>query len=210
MVTAEFSTLKSQIEPMDFIIPHLRTKTLVLASQSPRRQELVKALGLPVVVRTREVNEHYPSTLPVAEVATFLAELKAEPLLSDLGEDEILLTGDTTVVLDDQVLNKPADRAEAEWMLRQLSGRSHEVITGVCMVYRSERTVFSDRAEVRISALDERLIESYLDSGSPFDKAGAYGAQDDFGKLAIESVYGSFYTVMGFPIHLIYKAMKAL
>lgn len=193
---------------MKLSIPHFEGKTLVLASKSPRRQELVRSLGLPVEVRIREIDEVYPDNLPARDVAAYLAKRKAAPLIGTLGENEVLLTGDTTVVLQDTVLNKPADRRHAEAMLRSLSGCTHEVITGVCMVYGSHHQVFSDSAEVTFGELDDLLIQAYLDTGSPFDKAGAYGIQDDFGKIAVERINGSFFTVMGFPVHLIYRTLK--
>ncbi|UCS95926.1 Maf family nucleotide pyrophosphatase [Echinicola marina] len=186
----------------------LNTKKIVLASKSPRRQELMKGLFIPFEVRTKEVNEDFPEDLAPTEVATYLAEKKAKAFESDLAFDELLITSDTTVLVDGKVLNKPANKLEAIDMLKLLSGKSHQVVSGVCMMDKSRKTVYSDITEVHFNKLSDDEIEFYIDKCQPFDKAGAYGIQEWIGYAAVHKLVGSFYTVMGLPVHKIYEELK--
>ena len=189
---------------------------LVLASNSPRRKQLLTDLGLPFEVRLREVAEDFPPHLRRAAVAEYLAAHKAAAYANDLAADEIVLTADTIVCLADDVLNKPADTAEAHAMLTRLQGRAHEVYTGVCLLAGAAagvaptQTVFSDCATVHFRALSAPEIAYYIARCQPFDKAGAYGAQDWIGLAAITRLEGSYFTVMGLPTHRIWEELTRL
>ena len=176
------------------------TPKLVLASNSPRRQELLTRLGLDFEVRIKAVDESYPADLRQAAIAEYLAEKKAAAYLPELKPDELLLTADTIVCLDDQILNKPVDVAEARTMLRALSGRAHDVITGVCLRSTAKKIILHDVTRVYFKDLSPTEIDEYVEKYQPLDKAGAYGAQDWIGMVAIHRLEGSFYNVMGLPI----------
>ena len=180
---------------------------LILASKSPRRQALLKGLDLDFEIRTREVDESFPEDMPVREVAEFLAVKKSEAF-GTLAEKELLITSDTTVVLGDAIMNKPADGQEATKMLEQLSGRVHEVVTGVCL-RSAERTVrFSETTQVFFRELAAHEIQYYIDKYRPFDKAGAYGIQEWIGMAAIEKIEGDYYNVMGLPMAALYGQLR--
>lgn len=176
---------------------------LILASGSPRRQELLNKLGLNFTVRVKEVSEDYPAHLRREQVAEYLANHKAEAYRSDL-QDELIITADTIVCLEEQVLNKPKDEAEAIRMLRQLSGQVHDVITGVCLLSREKKDLFHDLTRVHFRPLTETEISYYVQHYRPYDKAGAYGAQEWMGMVAINRIEGSYFNVMGLPVHLLY------
>ncbi len=180
---------------------------LVLASGSPRRRQLLDQLGLTFTVEVRPTDEAFSANMPVGEVAEFLARRKAEQFVHDLGS-RLVLCADTVVIIDDEILNKPADATEAHQMLRRLSGRTHEVRTGVCLLSPDGMDSFTDVATVRFSELTDAEIDYYIRTSQPFDKAGAYGAQDFMGLMGIEQLEGSFYTVMGLPTHLVFKALS--
>ena len=182
-------------------------RRLILASNSPRRKELLEKLDLDFTVRVKEVAEDFPENLRREEIAEYLANRKAEAYQPDMQPDEIILTADTIVCLEDQVLNKPADEAEAYRMLTLLSGRQHTVITGVCLLSRDKKVLFHDATQVYFKSLSETEINYYLEHYAPYDKAGAYGAQDWLGLIAIERLEGSFYNVMGLPVHAIYAEL---
>ncbi|MBD8491337.1 septum formation protein Maf [Echinicola sp. CAU 1574] len=186
----------------------LPNKKIILASKSPRRQELLKGLDLIFDIKLKDVNEDFPANLPDNEVAAFLAEKKALAFENDLKEDEILITSDTTVLIDKKVLNKPKDKDDAIHMLRQLSGNIHHVITGVCIFDKTKKVVFDDMTEVHFKHLSNEEMEYYIDKYHPFDKAGSYGIQEWIGYAAVDKIIGSFYTVMGLPVHRIYEELK--
>ncbi len=181
---------------------------IILASKSPRRQELLRGLDIDFEIRTKEVNEDFPEELPQNQVARFLAEKKATAFASELGENEILITSDTTVLINGNVLNKPKDREEAIKMLQQLSGNIHQVISGVCMMDKNKKIAFDDLTEVHFKNLSLEEIEAYIDNYHPFDKAGSYGVQEWIGYAAVFKLVGSFYTVMGLPVHRVYEELK--
>ena len=188
---------------------------LLLASNSPRRKQLLADLGLPFEVRLREVDETFPPHLRRAEVAEYLAARKAAAYAPDLAHNELLITADTIVCLDDDVLNKPADAAEATAMLTRLQGRTHEVYTGVCLLAGAagptqQKVVFSDCARVTFRALTPAEIAYYIARCQPYDKAGAYGAQDWLGLAAITRLEGSYFTVMGLPTHRVWAELGKL
>lgn len=180
---------------------------LVLASNSPRRQQLLRELGFEFTVEVRSTDELFPADMPVSEVAGYLAQHKAEQFAHDLG-DKLVLCADTVVVVDNQILNKPADALEARAMLEKLSGRSHQVITGVCLLSAEGYQTISDVAEVTFKLLTETEIEYYITHYRPFDKAGAYGVQEWIGMIGIPRIEGSFYTIMGLPLHQVYEFLR--
>ena len=185
---------------------------LILASGSPRRRQLLSDLGLPYEVRLREVDESYPPGLRRAEIAEYLARHKAEAYRADLAPDELLLTADTIVCLGEDVLNKPADAAEARAMLARLQGRAHQVYTGVCLLPGDGRppVVFADETTVHFRALSSAEIAFYVARYQPLDKAGAYGAQDWLGLVGIDRLEGSYFNVMGLPTHRVWAELEKL
>ncbi len=182
---------------------------LLLASQSPRRRELISGCGLPFELAPKyECEEKYPSDLPAGEVALYLSRLKSEAYPFALADREILLTADTTVILGDRVLGKPHSREEAVEMLRSLSGRSHSVVTGVTLRTASRMESFAVESRVRFRELTSEEVDYYIDNFRPYDKAGAYGIQEWIGYAAIERIEGSFYNVMGLPIQKLYTELN--
>ncbi len=186
---------------------------LVLASGSPRRKQLMNDAGFQFTIETRPTDEIFPDTMPVNEVAEYLARQKAEQFMPDLGQ-RIVLCADTVVILDNQIMNKPQDEADARRMLRALSGRTHRVRTGVALLTPSVGSTepivqsFTDETTVRFVTLTDAEISYYIHECKPFDKAGSYGAQDFIGLVGIDQLEGSFYTVMGLPTHRVYQALK--
>ena len=192
---------------MLIISDNLKGRKVVLASGSPRRKELLASIIEEFTVRVPQVDETFPASLRGKEIAEYLAALKAEAAQVDLQENEIAITSDTIVWLGDEVLNKPKDAAEAAEMLRKLSGRTHEVITAIALADQQHKIVLSDTTEVRFKALTENEIQYYIQHYKPFDKAGAYGIQEWIGYVGVTEIKGSFYTVMGLPVHLLYNAL---
>jgi septum formation protein len=184
---------------------------LILASNSPRRRQLLTDLGLAYEIRLVEVDEEFPAHLRRAEVAEFLAARKAAAYAATLGPDELVITADTIVCLGNDVLNKPADRAEALAMLTRLQGRAHDVFTGVCLQDGTgHQVVFSDQTTVHFRPLTPAEIAHYVDTYQPYDKAGAYGAQDWLGMAAITRLEGSYFNVMGLPTHRVWAELEKL
>lgn len=187
----------------------LKQWRLVLASQSPRRRQLLQDAGIEFSLAPRfECEESYPESLPAAEVAEYLSRLKSEAYPEPLGERDVLLTADTVVVAKEQVLGKPADRSEAIEMIELLSGSEHEVVTGVTLRSAERVVSFSALSKVRFRVLSREEIEYYVDTYSPMDKAGAYGIQEWIGYVGIESIEGSFYNVMGLPVQRLYCELE--
>ena len=180
---------------------------LILSSNSPRRKELLAGLDIPFEVRVIEdIGESYPDTLPSGEIAEYIAQKKAAAY--EVGNDEVLITADTIVVLDDQILGKPADAEEAKQLLRSLSGKTHHVITGVCLKSRDQLHHFSVISEVTFKTLAEEEIRYYVENYKPFDKAGAYGIQEWIGYIGVTGLSGSYFNVMGLPVQRIYEELK--
>lgn len=180
---------------------------LILSSNSPRRKELLAGLDIPFEVRVVEgIDESYPESLPTEEIAAYIAEKKANAY--QVVDDEVLITADTIVVLDNQVLGKPADAEEARAMLRLLSGKTHLVITGVCLKGYDKQRVFSVTSEVIFKELSEGEINYYVDNYKPFDKAGAYGIQEWIGYIGVTGLKGSYFNVMGLPVQRIYEELS--
>lgn len=182
-------------------------RPVILASSSPRRQYLMKEAGFEFTVEKPDVDESFPDGMPVHQVAKYLATKKAEYFRPRMRE-EIVITADTVVVLFDKIFNKPGNREEAIQMLSMLSGNTHLVITGVCIISKEKEESFDDTTEVTFKALTKEEIEYYVDNYKPFDKAGAYGAQDWIGLVAIEKISGSYFNVMGLPVHKVYAHLQ--
>ncbi|HEY0740896.1 MAG TPA: Maf family nucleotide pyrophosphatase [Chryseosolibacter sp.] len=182
-------------------------RPLILASSSPRRQYLMKEAGFTFTVEKPDVEEDFPSEMPVDQVARYLASKKAESFRPQI-HNEIIVTADTVVILGTKIMNKPQDRAEAIAMLSELSGKTHLVMTGVCILSKEKEESFDDTTEVTFQSLTRNEIEYYVDQYKPFDKAGAYGAQDWIGMVAIQKITGSYFNVMGLPIHKVYQHLK--
>lgn len=191
------------------ILPNLQGKKVILASASPRRQELIRGLGIEVAVKVRSIDEQFPPELKREQVARFIAERKADAFRDDLGENEIIITGDTTVCIEDDILNKPENREEAIAMIKRLCKRTHSVISAVCILSSGREVVIHDETEVTFGDLTDDEIAYYVDQFRPYDKAGAYGIQEFIGYIGITELKGSYYTVMGFPLHLVYRELKS-
>lgn len=184
---------------------------LLLASKSPRRRQLLAELGLPIEIVSVDVDEHVDAPLPADQVAEHLACRKSEAFPSDrLAEGDVLVTADTVVVLGSKVLGKPASRTEAVAMLHDLSGRSHEVYTGVCLRTNRGWRSFTEQTTVHFSPLTDAEIDYYVDRYRPFDKAGAYGIQEWIGMVGISRIEGCYYNVVGLPVARLYAALKTL
>jgi len=191
------------------MISNLNRFNIVLASQSPRRQQLLSGMDVNFVVITKDVDESFPDDLPLHEVAPYLCSKKSASFSdSELPENYLLITADTVVIIGDTILNKPADEDEAASMLRMLAGNSHEVVTGVCIRCNAKQLVFSETSAVKFAALSDEEISWYVNKYRPFDKAGAYGIQEWIGYVGIEAVSGSFYNVMGLPTHRLFVELK--
>lgn len=173
---------------------------IVLASQSPRRHELLWNLGIDFTLFVPEADESYPEDLPVRMVPAFLSEKKALAVLPYLKFDELLITADTVVLLQNRIFGKPTDEQDAFEMLQQLSGNMHEVITGVTISTKQRRFTFAEMTRVYFNHLPEEMIVHYIKTFKPFDKSGAYGVQDWMGLAGIEKIAGCFYNVMGLPV----------
>ena len=183
----------------------LKSFRLILASQSPRRRQLLSDAGIEYELAPRfECDEVFPEDLPAAEVAEYLSRLKSEAYPLPLEKNDILLTADTVVVAGGEVLGKPADRADAIAIIEKLSGKEHEVITGVTLRSVGAVKSFSSHSKVRFRTLLQEEIEYYVDTYSPMDKAGAYGIQEWIGYVGIEGIEGSFFNVMGLPVQRVY------
>jgi septum formation protein len=182
-------------------------KKLILASKSPRRQELIKGLELEYEIYTYEVDESFPGELKSSDIVLHLAEKKAKAFPGQLN-DQILLTADTIVWVNDHVLNKPEDERDAFRMLKTICGTTHEVFTGVCLRTKDKTHSFFDRSEVTCKALSDEEIWHYIHHYKPFDKAGSYGIQDWFGYTAVQKINGCFYNVMGLPVSKLYDELK--
>ena len=188
----------------------IKNYKLILASASPRRQQLMKNAGFTFEVRLKNVEEKYPQELHWENVPEYLSKVKASAFREELKADEVLITADTVVCIHDRILGKPADRKEAISMLRELSGNRHLVVTGVSVTTRTEQLSFSSRTDVFFKRLSNEEIEFYVDTYKPFDKAGAYGIQEWIGYIGIERIEGSFYNVMGLPIQKLYETLRKL
>ena len=181
---------------------------LILASNSPRRKELLAGLGVPFEVRVlQDIDEDYPESLPVNEVARYIAKEKADAYRRVIAQDELIITADTVVIVGDEILGKPVDEADAVRMLRLLSGRTHQVTTGVCLLTAEKESCFDVTTDVTFKTLTDEEIHYYVNHYRPFDKAGAYGIQEWIGYIGVTGLHGSYYNVMGLPVQRIYQEL---
>lgn len=182
---------------------------LLLASQSPRRKELLSNLGFDFEVVKIDCEEILPENIKIAEAAAYLSELKAKAFRG-LTADEVLLTADTVVASEGRVLGKPKDETEARYMLRMLSGKIHQVYTGITIQSPDKTITETDVADVELDEISDDEIDYYIQNYKPFDKAGSYGIQEWLGMAKIKKLNGSFYTIMGLPTHLVYKILNEI
>ena len=184
------------------------SKVIVLASKSPRREQLLRDAGFNFRIHPMDVNEDFSSDMPVAEVAAYLADKKANAAdLDIMNENEILLTADSVVVINNQILNKPGSKEEAYEMLQLLSDKTHIVYTGVCLRNMDKKVVFSNQTNVTFGTLSDHEINYYIDQFNPMDKAGSYGIQEWIGFCKIRKIEGEYANVMGLPIYAIYEEL---
>lgn len=180
---------------------------IILASGSPRRQQFLKELEIDFEIKLKEIEEIYPDHLKAEEITNFLAKLKASAFENELQDNEVLITSDTIVWLDNKALGKPIDASHALRMLTKMSGKTHKVITSVCLKSIKKEVVFHDETLVTFTDLSLDEIEFYLKNYKPFDKAGSYGIQEWIGLVAIEKIEGSYANVVGLPTHKLYKEL---
>ena len=193
------------------MLENLRKYHVILASNSPRRRELLAGLGIDFEVKVLpDIEESYPATLPVGQIAEYIACEKAQAYSGLLAADDLVITADTVVIVGNEVLGKPADAAEARQMLRLLSGRTHQVTTGVCLTTKQRQVHFSVTTDVTFKPLSDEEIDYYVTTYSPFDKAGAYGIQEWIGYVGVTGLHGSYFNVMGLPVQRIYGEIAKL
>lgn len=188
------------------MIDKLNQYKIILASGSPRRKELMTMLGIDFTVKTKPTDEVYPDGTPADQVSEYLAKLKAEAFMDESLSDPnlIVIAADTTVVIDDEILGKPKDRADAFAMLQKLSGKRHTVYSGVCILKEGQFHSFTAQTDVWFRKMAEEEIVFYVDNYRPFDKAGAYAVQEWIGAAAISRMEGSYYNVVGLPTQMLY------
>jgi septum formation protein len=185
----------------------LKDYNIILASQSPRRQQLLKGLDVPFTVEVREVDEVYPPELKGSEIAVYLSELKASAFEGTIDDKTLVITADTIVWIDGKALTKPKDFNDGVAILKNLSGKMHEVITGVTLKAKHKSKTFYALTNVYFKHLSDEKISYYLDQYKPYDKAGSYGAQEWIGYVAIERIEGSYFNVMGLPTSMLYDEL---
>ena len=184
---------------------------IFLASNSPRRKELLSGLGIPFEVRVNgDIDESYPSDLPPEAIPLHISRKKAAAYLQTMSADELIITADTVVVASGEILGKPADASDAHRMLRLLSGTTHQVITGVCLTTTDHQVAFSVTTDVTFKDLSDEEIHYYIDHYRPYDKAGAYGIQEWIGYIGVTGLHGSYFNVMGLPIQRIYEELRKM
>ena len=190
------------------LIEKLKNYTITLGSASPRRKQLLTELGIEFSIKTTQKEEKYPENLDGAEIAEFLAKQKAEVISKELTGNYLLITADTIVIQNNEILHKPTDKDEAQRILQNLSGKSHKVISGVCIKSAKKEVVFSSETEVTFNKLSEDEILYYIENFKPFDKAGSYGIQQWIGYIGIEKIKGSYNNVVGLPTAELYQKLK--
>ncbi len=202
---------KDKKELKEQMFENLKGKQVILASGSPRRQELLRCMGIDFIVRVKEdIEESYPKDLSAKEVPEYIAREKAQAYADELTDNDVLITADTVVVLDKKILGKPADAQEAKAMLKALSGNEHKVLTGVAITTKRGQVSFTVKTKVTMRVLTQETIDHYVETYNPTDKAGAYGIQEWIGLVAIDRIEGSFQNVMGLPTQRLYAELRAL
>ncbi|MFA5575529.1 MAG: Maf family nucleotide pyrophosphatase [Brumimicrobium sp.] len=186
------------------------SKKVILGSSSPRRMQLIQELGFEVEIRKKEVDENHPDSMSLYDVPEYLSKLKAEPLKETLQENEVLITSDTVVIFNGRILGKPKNREEAIETLKELSGKEHDVVSGVYIYTPHQEKSFSEKTTVYFKVLSQEEIEYYVDQYQPFDKAGAYGIQEWIGMIGVKKIVGDFYNVMGLPVQRLWDALSQL
>lgn len=193
------------------MLENLKKYNVILASKSPRRQELLKGIGVDFTILTKDVDESYPSRLPLVDVAPFLSLKKAKVFENqELPENYMVITADTVVIAENEILGKPKDRDDAVRMMKLLSGKTHRVVTGVTVHTKDVSKTFSVTSKVTFDELDNQEIDFYIDNYKPYDKAGAYGIQEWIGYIGVCGVEGSYFNVMGLPTHKLYKVLTQM
>lgn len=193
------------------LLDKLKQYNVVLASNSPRRRELLADLGIGFEVRTiKGIDESYPHDLPVLEIAEYISRKKAQAYRAEMAPNELIITADTVVILDYEVLGKPKDNTDACRMLSELSGKTHKVVTGVTIVTTNATRSFSTVTDVEFAPLSDQDIHYYVEKYQPLDKAGAYGIQEWIGCMGVRHINGSFYNVMGLPLHRLYNELDTM
>lgn len=190
------------------LIDKLKNYTITLGSASPRRKQLLAELAIEFSIKTTQKEEKYPENIDGAEIAEFLAKQKAEVISKELTGNYLLITADTIVIQNNEILHKPKDKDEAQRILQNLSGKSHKVISGVCIKSAKKEVVFSSETEVTFNKLSEDEIRFYIEKFKPFDKAGSYGIQQWIGYIGIEKIKGSYNNVVGLPTAELYQKLK--
>lgn len=184
---------------------------IILASQSPRRSELLRLAGLPFVVKATGVEENYPPTMPLEEVPVFLAKKKARAAREFIAKNhQVVLAADSVVIINDKILEKPGNKTEAQGMLTKLSGQTHTVITGVCLLTKNREIAFGDATQVTFATLSSTEINYYIDTYSPYDKAGSYAIQEWIGLCKIEKIEGTYANVMGLPVQRVWQSLEEI
>ena len=192
------------------MLSNLKRYHIILASKSPRRQELLRGMGLNFDILTKETDERFPPEMPLDEVPKYLSLQKSLAFNDDeLPADYVLITSDTVVICEGEILGKPKDREDAARMLQMLSGKTHHVVTGVTVRSAEKTESFAVRSNVTFAQLDAEEIDFYIEHCRPFDKAGAYGIQEWIGYVGISGLEGSFYNVMGLPTRKLYQCLKS-
>ena len=188
---------------------NLRKYSIILASGSPRRKELLSSVGIDYKVRIiDDIDESYPENMKAEDIPQFISRKKAAAYRKDLSKGELIITADTVVAVDNKILGKPKDKTEAVKMLRLLSGRKHQVITGVTVMTSEREETFAAVSNVCISKLSDEEIDYYIEKYKPYDKAGAYGIQEWIGMIGVTEIEGSFFNVMGLPVQRLYTLLK--
>lgn len=191
------------------MLENLGKYKILLASKSPRRRELLAQLRIPFeIVTIGGLKEEYPDSVPLLDIPQYLSDQKADAYYSLIRDNELIITADTLVILGDKVLGKPKDGEDAVRMLLEMSGKTHQVATGVTITTRDRRTSFTTVSEVTFAKISEAESRYYVENFAPLDKAGAYGIQEWIGCVAVEKINGSFYNVMGLPVHRLYHELK--
>lgn len=191
------------------MLENIRKYDVVLASKSPRRKELLGMLDVPFEIRVKDgINESFPDSMPAVEVPEFLSRLKGKAYAEDIHDNEMVITADTVVILEGKIYGKPKDETEAVDMLMQLQGRTHTVASGVCVATKEKIVSFTTTTDVTFAPLTREEASWYVKKYRPLDKAGAYGIQEWIGCAAVARIDGSFYNVMGLPVHQLYNVLK--
>ena len=199
------------ITPYNIMLSNLSNYNIILASNSPRRRELLSGLGIDFEVKVLpDIEESYPDTLTVSETAEYIAKEKADAYRQQMSDNDLIITADTVVIVGQEVLGKPTDDDDAYSMLRKISGCTHQVITGVCMMTKDHMRSFSVATDVTFKELSDKEIWHYIKTYKPYDKAGAYGIQEWIGYIGVTALNGSYFNVMGFPVQRVYTELQKI